>query len=98
LAGAGWYVLFLSLSCSCGSRCGLALRYASQLCPSTPAPPLLRTTRCSALCRFSIFHTLSIRLNHLPPLTPLVRAANMRSVHTLAWVHCQCGGTSLPCL
>src|SRR6476619_1462027 len=52
----------------------------------------------AALCRFSGFHTLSIKLNHLPPLTPLSRAANMRSVHTLASVHSHCWGTSLPCL
>src|SRR6267142_3873651 len=63
-----------------------------------PAAPSLRRTCRAARCRFSIFHTLSIRLYHLPPLIPLSRVANMRSVHTLASVQAQCGGTSLPCL
>ena len=34
----------------------------------------------------------------LPPLIPLSRVANMRSVHTAASVHPQRGGISLPCL
>ena len=65
---------------------------------TTPAPPLFRTTAVVALCRFSIFQTLSIKLNHLPPVIPLSRVANIRSVHTLASVHSHWGGTSLPCL
>ena len=36
--------------------------------------------------------------DHLPPLIPLSRVANIRSVHTLASVHAHCGATSLPCL
>jgi hypothetical protein len=59
-------------------------------------------TFSAALSRFSIFQTLSIRLNHLPPLIPLSRVANIRSVHTLASVHPhrlgRMGWTSLPCL
>jgi hypothetical protein len=55
-------------------------------------------TFCTACCRFSVFHTLSIRLNHLPPVIPLSRVANIRSVHTAAWVHAHRAGTSLPCL
>jgi hypothetical protein len=43
-------------------------------------------------------HTLSIKLNHLPPLIPLSRVSNMRSVHTLASVQSHFWGTSLPCL
>ena len=80
------------------SRWGLSSRYCSAVLPSTPAAPLFCTTLFKALCRFSIFHTLSIMLNHLPPLIPLSRVANMRSVHTLASVHSHFGGTSLPCL
>src|SRR5437764_5393199 len=38
------------------------------------------------------------RNRHLPPLIPLSRVANMRSVHTAASVHPQRGGISLPCL
>src|SRR5438445_5962384 len=34
-------------------------------------------------------YTLSIRLNHLPPLTPFASAANMRSFHTEASTHLQ---------
>src|SRR6266478_5355092 len=34
-------------------------------------------------------YTLSIRLNHLPPLTPFSSAANMRSFHTEASTHDQ---------
>ena len=74
------------------------MRQASHVRPSTPAPPWLRTTCAVALCRFSRFQTLSIKLNHWPPLTPLSRVSNMRSVHTLASVHAHFGGTSLPCL
>ena len=34
----------------------------------------------------------------MPPLIPLARVANIRSVHTLASVHAHWGATSLPCL
>src|SRR5580658_180945 len=86
------------MSCTCSRRCGLARRYCSAFWPSTPAAPLFCTTLFKALRRFSIFQTLSIRLNHLPPLIPLSRVSNMRSVHTLASVQSHFGGTSLPCL
>src|ERR1700683_1907587 len=75
------------MSCTCSSRWGLSLRYCSAFWPSTPAAPLFCTTFFMALCRFSLFHTLSIKLNHWPPLIPLSRVSNMRSVHTLASVH-----------
>ena len=98
LTGWGVYCPFLSMSCTCSSRWGLSRRYCSAFWPSTPAAPLFCTTLFKALCRFSIFHTLSIRLNHLPPLIPLSRVSNMRSVHTLASVQSHLWGTSLPCL
>jgi hypothetical protein len=40
----------------------------------------------------------SASVDHLPPVIPLSRVANMRSVHTAASVHSHVGGTSLPCL
>ena len=41
----------------------------------------------------------SIRLNHLPPLTPFSSAANMRSLHTVASTHDQSRPwISAPCL
>ena len=44
-------------------------------------------------------YTLSIRLNHLPPLTPLPSAANMRSLHTVASTHVQSRPwVSAPCV
>src|SRR5208282_161308 len=98
LTGWGVYCPFLSMSCTCSSRWGLSRRYWSAFWPSTPAAPLFCTTVLRALCRFSLFHTLSIKLNHLPPLIPLSRVSNMRSVHTLASVQSHFGGTSLPCL
>src|SRR5665213_3693999 len=98
LTGWGIYCPFLSVSCTCSSRWGLSRRYCSAFWPSTPAAPLFCTTLLRALCRFSILHALSIKLNHLPPLIPLWRVSNMRSVHTLASVHSHFWGTSLPCL
>src|SRR5665213_714548 len=98
LTGWGIYCPFLSMSCTCSSRWGLSRRYCSAFWPSTPAAPLFCTTLLRALCRFSILHALSIKLNHLPPLIPLWRVSNMRSVHTLASVHSHFWGTSLPCL
>src|SRR5688500_16706910 len=52
------------------------------LTPSTPAAPLLAATRLQAASKVLGVTTLSIKLYHLPPWTPLTRAANMRSVHT----------------
>ena len=59
---------------------------------------MFRQTCPSALSRLLCLHTLSIKLYHLPPLIPLSRVANLRSVHTLASVHVHWGATSLPCL
>ena len=98
LTGWGVYSPVLSHACTLGSRSGLFSRYSSAVCPSTPAAPFFPHTACAALCRFSLFQTLSIKLNHFPPLTPVARVANMRSVHTLASVHSHSGRTSLPCL
>src|SRR5437868_14588414 len=50
--------------------------------PSIPPAPLFLLTSSHALSRVPLRHTLSHKLNHFPPLTPLTRAANMRSVHT----------------
>src|ERR671935_10696 len=54
------------------------------LCPSTPAAPRLARTFSQASASVLGANTLSIRLNHLPPLTPLPSADSMRSVHTPA--------------
>src|ERR671922_701857 len=54
------------------------------LCPSTPAAPLFARTLVQASASVLGANTLSIRLNHLPPLTPLASADSMRSVHTPA--------------
>ena len=53
--------------------------------------PLRRcpATLCHAALSVSGRYTLSIRLNHFPPLTPLSSAANMRSFHTVASTHVQ---------
>src|SRR5262249_28308592 len=48
--------------------------------PSTPAAPLLAATRCQAAAKVRGAVTLSIRLYHFPPVTPLSRAANIRLV------------------
>src|SRR5262245_28080290 len=96
--GLGWYSPLLSLACKAGSHRWLCSRYRRHLRPSGLLALLPLATLAAALCRFSIFQTLSIRLNHLPPLIPLSRVANIRSVHTLASVHSHLGWTSLLCL
>src|SRR4051812_16189505 len=58
----------------------------------------LRLRRLTRAWRSRLLASVDFRLNHLPPLTPLSRAVNMRSVHTLASVPSHCGATSLPCL
>src|SRR5438105_3501628 len=50
------------------------------LIPSTPAAPLLAATRFQATSKVRGAATLSIRLYHRPPWTPLSRAVNIRSV------------------
>src|SRR5262245_9808203 len=45
--------------------------------------------RTHAALSVSARYTLSIRLNHFPPLTPFSSAANMRSLHTEASTHDQ---------
>src|SRR5438552_18995359 len=57
------------------------------LWPSTPAAPWLRATFGHALSRVVGRMTLSIRLYHLPPLTPLPSADTMRSVQIEASAH-----------
>src|SRR6201984_2029212 len=69
------------------------------LCPSTPAAPLFRATLHHAASRVAGRMTLSTRLNHLPPLTPLTSADTMRSVQIDASTHHQRGSRlSVPCL
>src|SRR6476620_2569804 len=69
------------------------------LCLSTPAAPPLLATFCQAAVSVCARMTLSIRLNHLPPLTPLASADNIRSVQTLASTQVQFrSGVSAPCL
>src|SRR3990172_5758204 len=69
------------------------------LCLSPPAaPPLLATLRHAA-ASVDGRSTLSIKLNHLFPLTPLASADNMRSVQTDASTHDQSRPwVSAPCL
>jgi len=57
------------------------------LCPSTPAAPLLVWTLVQATRSVADAHTLSIRLYHLPPLTPLTSADSIRSVQIEASAH-----------
>ena len=45
-----------------------------------PRGPLLAATRFQAAAKVRGAVTLSIRLYHVPPVTPLSRAANIRSV------------------
>src|SRR5215469_10959562 len=70
--------------------------------PSTPAAPLFRSTFRHAASRVVGRPTLSIRLNHLPPLTPLPSADTMRSVQIEASAHHSARVsppvTSAPCL
>ena len=54
---------------------------------SIPAAPSLERTFVQARTSVAGDHTLSIRLNHFPPLTPLTSAETMRCVHTSAAAH-----------
>ena len=67
---------------------------------STPAAPLFAATYFQAAFNVQGLYTLSIRLYHFPPFTPLPRAANIRSVHTDASTHSHRTGlqASAPCL
>jgi len=60
--------------------------------------PLLHGLRLRRLARDPRSRHWAISDDHLPPLIPPSRVANMRSVHTTASVHSHWGGTSLPCL
>ena len=64
---------------------------------STPAAPPLAFTSAKAARRFVRAYTLSIKLNHLPPLTPSSRAVNIRSVQTEGSAQAQ-RAASLRCL
>ena len=57
------------------------------LSPSTPAAPLLACTLCQDTFSVVGAITLSIRLYHLPPLTPLSSADSMRGVQIEASTH-----------
>src|SRR5690606_23579585 len=70
----------------------------SMLCPSTPAAPPLALTSCQALASVSGRRTLSIKLNHLLPLTPLPSAANIRAVQITRSTHGQFAGADASCL
>src|SRR5437588_6039930 len=65
------------------------------VCPSTPALLSFRLTARHPARSVSSAYTLSIRLYHRPPFTPLSRASSMRSVQTLGSVHPHRGATSL---
>src|SRR6185295_4325422 len=56
---------------------------------STPAAPLFTDTPLKAARNVPSEHSLSIRLYHLPPLTPSSRAASIRFVQTVGSVHVQ---------
>src|ERR1700680_2713629 len=69
------------------------------LWPSTPAAPLFRSTFRHAAARVVGRMTLSITLNHLPPLTPLTSADTMRSVQIVASAHHHSRSrVSVPCV
>src|SRR5215218_4611810 len=69
------------------------------LCLSTPAAPPLLATFCQAADSVWARMTLSIRLNHFPPLPPLASADNIRSFQTVASTQDHLGsGVSAPCL
>src|SRR5216684_3995322 len=57
------------------------------LWPSIPEHPLFRSTLCHAASRVDGRLTLSTKLNHLPPLTPLPSADTIRSVQIVASAH-----------
>src|SRR5260370_13797891 len=66
--------------------------------PSDPAAPWLRATLRHAAARVVGRMTLSIRLYHLPPLTPLPSADTMRSVQIDASAHHHWRRVSAPCV
>jgi len=81
------------------NRTGDFLAYGSpvsgHLCERWLLWPGLRLRR---LARVPRSRHLAISMDPLPPLIPLSRVANMRSVHTTSSVHSHRGATSLPCL
>src|SRR5205085_6775576 len=74
----------------------------SMLWPSIPDDPLFRSTLRHAASSVVGRWTLSTKLNHLPPLTPLPSADTMRSVQIDASAHhspWSCPpAASLPCV
>src|SRR5665647_1818694 len=66
----------------------------STLIRSTPAAPALRAPCAHPKLSVSRRDTLSIKLCHLPPLTPVCRAANIASVQIGAGANFRC--TQLP--
>lgn len=68
------------------------------LWPSTPAPPRLPLTSCQPFSSVYRRHTLSIKLYHFAPLTPLSSAANRRSFQTERSIHVASDTFDEPCL
>src|SRR5262245_3513059 len=89
LIGSGRYSPVLSARSSSSRYASVRTPNLLTLCPSTPAAPALPLTLSQATLRVWLRYTLSIRLNHFPPLTPFSSAANMRSLHTVASTHVQ---------
>src|SRR5262245_37076037 len=89
LIGSGRYSPVLSARSSSSRYASARTSNRLTLCPSTPAAPALPLTLSQATLRVWLRYTLSIRLNHFPPLTPFSSAANMRSLHTVASTHVQ---------
>src|SRR5574344_1573346 len=65
---------------------------------STPLPPALDLTFAHASSSVPSADTLSIRLNHRFPFTPLSRAVSMRSDHTPGSAPATGRTASPPCL
>src|SRR5438093_2696247 len=66
--------------------------------PSTPQAPALDCTFSQASSSTSNLLTLSIRLNHLFPLTPVSRATSIFSLQTPRLALWRCHRSSPPCL
>ncbi len=101
LTACGLYVPSRSAADSSDRYSSAFAANRSMLCPSTPAAPLLARTFIQASISVLGANTLSIKLNHLPPLTPFASADSIRSVHTaasapaiLGWASASCAAVS----